>query len=225
MRRKPAPRLLRPEDQHEAHVARLAWWAAFVATVAAIAVLNFVRAADAAPLPSHPVLAAVADDEEEEIFGEDELPLCKETPRGFEGECLEGEDEEEAAEGVPGECNFSAETATVSLSQHGKLRLSFKYGSFEELEAPAVAIDFHLRGPKGSLAFDVERRNLGASGTIHQTEALTKGQTTRGLATRSVTVRVSPTGAPAYCHPFLDRRLDLRRPSGHGISWLSRGSG
>jgi hypothetical protein len=222
MRRKPAPRLLRPEDHHEAHLARLAWWAAFVATVVAIAVLNFVRAADAAPLPS-PVLAAAAE-EEEEISGEEELPLCKETPRDFEGDCLEGEDEEEPAEGIPGECSFSTETATVSISEHGKLRLTFKYGSFKELEARAVTIDFRLKGPKGSLDFDVERRNPGAAGTIRQTEVLSKNQTAKGLAARTVTVRVSPVGAPAYCHPFLDRRLDLRRPSGHRVSWLSRES-
>jgi hypothetical protein len=36
---------------HEAHVARLAWWAAFLATIALVAILSMARSAQASRLP------------------------------------------------------------------------------------------------------------------------------------------------------------------------------
>lgn len=212
MRRRPAHRLA-PEESHSS---RIAWWAAFVATIALIALLNFVRsaeavtpAASAAGPPSTPALSAFEPEEETEEEGESgEVEECEEVAPG-EFECASGEDEESA----PPTCKLTHTSASAVVSPGGRLRLTIHYIAIAPV---TVAVDSVLRGSRGSLKIDGERRRFAGSASFHETELLGPGQSAKAMAGRTLMVTVKPLGAPGFCHSYLDQRLDASRAGAHG---------
>ena len=214
MRRKPAHRLVPAES----HGARVAWWAAFVATIALIAILNFVRSAEAATPPfvppATPSLLA-SENEEEEIEGEEEE---------LTEECVEVAEDElecttvEAAETAPAECKLTRTDASVSITPHGKLRLTVHYVA---ATPTLVAVDSSLRGGRGRLNLDGDRKRFAGTGTFHEVQVLNPAETAKALAARSFMVEIRPLGAPRYCHSYLDQRLTVKHPSPHGPLRLS----
>jgi hypothetical protein len=213
MRRKSGPRLAPVET----HGARLAWWAAFAATIALVAILNLVRSAEAATLPV-PSLAAPSllafEDEEVEDEEEELAEECREVAED-ELECFEVEVDEAA---VPDSCRLTSTDAWVSISPHGKLRLSVRYRA----ATPAmVAVDSSLRGAKGKLNLDGDRRRFAGSGTFLQTQLLGSAETAKAMAARSFMVEIRPLGAPNYCHTYFDQRLSAEHPGGRGPLRLS----
>jgi hypothetical protein len=202
----------------ESHGTRVAWWAAFVATIALIAILNFVRSAEAATLavapPATPSLLA-AESEEEEIEGEEEE---------LSEECVEVAEDElecssvESEEAAPAECKLTRTDASVSITPHGTVRLSVQYVA---ATPTMVAVDSSLRGGKGKLNLDGERRRFAGSGTFHEVELLNPAETAKAMAARSFMVEIRPLGAPRYCHSYFDQRLTVKHPGGHGPLRLS----
>jgi hypothetical protein len=214
MRRKPAHRLVPAES----HGARLAWWAAFVATIALIAILNFVRSAEAATLPPSPLATPsllAFESEEEEIEGEEEelTEECDEVAED-ELECSSVVSEEAA----PPECKLTRTDASVSITPHGKVRLTVRYVA---ATPTLVAIDSSLRGGRGKLNLDGDRRRFAGSGSFHEVQLLSPGETTKAMAARSFMVEIRPLSAPRYCHSYFDQRLTVEHPSPHGPLRLS----
>ena len=212
MRRKPAHRLAPAES----HGARLAWWAAFAATIALIAALNFVRSAEAAtpgfPPSTPPALLTSTAEEEGESEEEFAIEECVEVAEG-ELECFSLEEE-----AVPAECRLTSTDASVTVTPRGKLRLTVRYVA----ALPAtVAIDSQLRGSRGALNLDGDRKRFAGSGSFHETLMLSPGETAKALAARSATVDIRPLGVPRECHDYFDQRLTARHAAGHGAIRLS----
>lgn len=212
MRRRPAHRLV-PE---ESHASRIAWWAAFVATVVLIALLNFVRSAEAstgagAPRPAPVLLTAEPEEEAEEGESEGEEEAAEECEEVAEGEieCVSVE----PGESAPLACKLTRARASAVITPHGKLRLTIHYAAATPV---TVAVDSVLRGTRGSLAVDGERRRFAGSGSFHETELLGPGQLTKAMAARTLMVAVRPLGAPRYCHTYFDQRLSAKRAGAHG---------
>jgi hypothetical protein len=189
-----------------------------VATVALIALLNFVRSAEASTLPPSPLanLSALEFEVEEEGEAEEEEPVeeCEEVAEG-ELECFTVETEEAAA---PDECRLTSTDASVSITPHGKVRLTIRYRA---AKSTMVAVDSSLRGGKGKLNLDGERRRFAGSGTFRETELLSPGETKKAVAARTFMVEIRPLGAPRYCHTYFDQRLTAKHPGGRGPLRLS----
>jgi hypothetical protein len=216
MRRKPAE--IRPED---AHIARLAWWGAFVLTLTLILGLSVVRSAQAAtvPLPTLQVPGIVeVDDEEADDEGEEEEIEVEEC----EGADEEGEEEEcegdEVDFGPPPACSLESADAAVSADLvHDKLRLALRYTAGK---TAAVAVDYFLRGSKGSLNLEGDQKHFGRNGVFRLTQDLTEAQAKKVAAAKSFTVTVDPVNAPRSCGEFLDQHLTVKRGAPGGAMWV-----
>lgn len=214
MRRK----LISPKPTAIVPATRLAWWAAFLTTLVLIVALSAVRSAQGAVLPPvGPVnLPGLVEPDEEEESGEEEL-------EAEECEAAEEEDEEEECEAegdfaAPPECFLSSADAAVSADlDHEKLRLALRY----EGHAPAtVAVDYSLRGSRGSLNLKGDQERFGRSGVFHLTQSLTEAETKKVAAAKSFTVTVRPINAPHSCNAFLDQYLSVRQASPGGPMWV-----
>ena len=211
MRRKPGTLV-----DHDAHVARLAWWAAFLATLALIAVLGIARSAQAATFPAQSLAVssppAFDEDDEEAEASEDE---------DFEwDECGEGEEcEDEDGDGAmaPSECLLLKADATVTAAGNQDLvRLQLRYVT----AAPTtVTVAYGLHGSKGSLYLGNEKKRFGKHGVLRLSKDLTEAQMAKVMAAKDFTVRMQVADAPGYCAPFFDRHLDLRRATPSGLAW------
>ncbi|MGV1049698.1 MAG: hypothetical protein ACOYD4_14375 [Solirubrobacterales bacterium] len=220
MRRK----LISPKPTTAVPVTRLAWWAAFLTTLVLIVGLNAVRSATAAVLPPIGpvnVPGIVEPDEEEAEEGEElEAEECEAAAEGDE----EGKEEEEECEAnevgfaAPPACFLSNADAAVSVDlDHEKLRLAVRYEAY----APAtVAVDYSLRGNRGSLNLKGDQERFGRSGVFHLTQSLTEAQTKRVAAAKSFTVTVRPINAPHSCNALLDQYLSVRRAAPGGTMWV-----
>jgi hypothetical protein len=204
----------------DAHAARIAWWAAFLATVALIAILGLARSAQALTLPAGSAAAAIAgttppaewEDEEEAEASEGEEAEWEECEAEDEAEAEECEGEEAEA---PQECLLSSADATVSASKD-RVRLRLRVTT---TLPTAVAVDYGLHGAKGSLYLGGERKRVAATGVLRLTRHLSDAQMTKVAAARNFIVRFRVPAAPAYCHAFFDRQLDVRRATPSGLSW------
>jgi hypothetical protein len=222
--------------------ARFAGVISFVATLTLIAILLLAKSAQARPLaplssggplgtPVGLPVAAVTEEEEEEEEEEAEEELGE----GGESESEEAEteveekeeEEQEEAEArasgkPPYECVLRTARGTVVVQEgQSKLRLQLAYTTFEP--APA-AIEYRLRGSRGSLRFSAGRRHLSESGVVRDTETLSRAELAKVVAGRAFTVRVLVPGAPGYCSRYSSRQLTTRRVAAARVSWLQSGS-
>jgi hypothetical protein len=218
MRRKPPV-----TASHDAHAARVAWWAAFLATVALVAILGLARSAQALTLPAAspvgPLAAAPSLDEEEAeaeaAIGEDEAEELEAEECEAEDVAEEEECEREGEAEAPQECLLTTADATIAAS-HDKVHLLVRYTT----AAPtAVSVEYGLHGAKGSLYLGGEKKQVGARGKLRLSKRLSDVQMEKVLAAKSFTVRLRVPDAPAYCHPFFDRQLDVRRATPTGLAW------
>jgi hypothetical protein len=201
--------------EDRARAVRFAWTASFLSTLMLIAVLAMAKSAQAFAVPAVATVAAPAPfgeetDEAEASEGEElEAEECEE---GEEEECEEG-----AGPEAPPECLLSSAKATVVASvNRDQVRLSVRYAT---TSPTAVAVEYGLHGARGSLFLGADRKHLGRKGVLHLTRRLTEAQMVRVVAARGFTVRLRVPAAPAYCHHFFDRQLDVRRATPSGLTW------
>jgi hypothetical protein len=200
--------------------AGLAFWLGLLLTLALLATLGLAHSAGAATAgPSTPIAAppfeeeCEADEPEcEEEAGEE----CEEIEEWEEAE--EEECEEAGVEEAPAECLLtSAQPQLTVLDEPRRLRLQVHY----VLAGPAeVAASLHGSGGRGSFGLDAGRRHLSHSGSFQETIGLSPGETTRALAAKRFTLRLSATGAPSSCHRYDLHQLDVRRRA-HGDAVFS----
>lgn len=219
MQRKPAE--IDPQEAHDAHLARLAWWGAFVLTIVLILGLGVVRSAQAAPGPLSSLQVpgvvefddedAAESDDESEDFEFEECEIADE-----EGEEVECESEEDEF-GPPLACFLSSADAAVSADLvHDKLRLAVRYTA---AKPATVAVDYWLRGNKGPLNLEGDQKHFGRGGVFRLAQTLTDAQAKRVAAAKSFTVTVNPLNAPHSCSEFLDQHLSVRKAVGGGEIW------
>jgi hypothetical protein len=210
----------------EAHAARLAWWAAFLTTVVLVLALSFVRSADAATLPATPLVplpqTSLLESEEAED-GEEEGEICEleedESEEGEEeeigGEECEFEEEDETP---PSQCKLESADAAVSADlAHHKLHLAVRYTAYSSSQ---VTITYWLRGSKGPLNLEPQRKHFGRAGVFRASQELTPAQAKKVAAARSFTIEVRPASAPGYCRDYLDQELTVRRGGQSGPVWI-----
>ncbi len=214
MRRKPAPTI-----DHDAQLARFAWWAAFFATLTLVAVLGLARSAQALTVPAASDAQTVFEDEadEEAEASEDEefdLSDC-----GEEEECEDfGEDDGTEA---PPECLLSSAQATVfAAANRDRVRLQIRYTT---TSPTPVAVDYGLHGSKGALYLGGDRKHFAKHGVLRLTRDLTEEQMAKVMAAKDFSVRLRVSAAPGYCKAFFDRQLDVRRAIPSGLSWEQAG--
>jgi hypothetical protein len=195
-----------------ARTVRFAWTASFLATLMLVAVLAMAKSAQAFAVPAVATVLAPAAFEEEAEASEGEELEAEECEGAEEVEC-----EDEAGSEAPSECLLSSAKATVVASPtHDKVRLLVRYTTFSPT---AVAVAYGLHGSKGSLFLGAGKKHLGRKGVLHLTRRLTAAQMAKVVAAKGFTVRLRVLAAPAYCRPFFDRRLDVRRATPSGLTW------
>jgi hypothetical protein len=209
MRRKPTPTL-----DHDAQLARFAWWAAFFATLTLIAILGLARSAQAVTIPVTTDAPTFEDEEEEEAeASEDEefdFDDC-----GEEEEC-EDFGEEDGTE-APADCLLSSAQATVfAAANRDRVRLQIRYTT---TSPTPVAVDYGLHGSKGALYLGGDRKHFAKHGVLRLSRDLTEEQMAKVMAAKDFTVRLRVSAAPGYCKAFFDRQLDVRRAIPSGLSW------
>ena len=185
--------------------ARFAGVISFVATLTLITILLLAKSAQASPL----------------VPFSSGGPLG--TPVGLPVAAVTEEEEEARASGKPPyECVLRTARGTVVVQEaQSKLRLQLAYTTFEP--APA-AIEYRLRGSRGSLRFSAGRRHLSESGVVRDTETLSRAELAKVVAGRAFTVRVLVPGAPGYCSRYSSRQLTTRRVAAARVTWLQSGS-
>ena len=197
------------QARDESARARFAGVISFVATLTLIAILLLAKSAQASPLvpfsSGGPLGTPVG------------LPVAAVT------EAEEEEEEEARASGKPPyECVLRTARGTVVVQEaQSKLRLQLAYTTFEP--APA-AIEYRLRGSRGSLRLSAGRRHLSESGVVRDTETLSRAELAKVVAGRAFTVRVLVPGAPGYCSRYSSRQLTTRRVAAARVTWLQSGS-
>jgi hypothetical protein len=205
----------------------------FVATLTLITILLLAKSAQASPPapfnPGGPLgtplglpVAAVTEEEEEEL-GEGEESESEEAETEAEEKEEEREEAEARASGKPPyECVLRTARGTVVVQEgQSRLRLQLAYTTFEP--APA-AIEYRLRGSRGSLRFTAGRRHLSESGVVRDTETLSRAELAKVVAGRTFTVRVLVPGAPGSCSRYSSRQLTTRRVAAARVTWLQSGS-
>lgn len=165
-----------------------------------------------------PGVLAAPDEEAEEgeavASEEEELAIEEECEEEEPGEC----EEEAGGAEAPVECILTTVRPTVFASGNGdKVRLQVHYAT---LSPTAVKVDYGLHGSKGSLFLGSEKKRFGRKGVLRLNRKLTESQMAKVLAARDFTVRLRVLEAPRWCGSYFDRRLDVRRATPRGLTWL-----
>jgi len=221
MRRKPSP-----TADHEADLARFAWWISFFVTLTLVVALGLAHSAQARTVPAAATLpatavAAVADDEyfeDEAESSEEEDFESYECDEEFE-ECDEVDPDEEPGEGpeAPAECVLSSAQATAfAAANRDRVRLQINY---KATVPTTVAVDYGLHGSKGALFLGSEKKRVGKKGVLRLSKNLTEPQMAKAMAAKDFTVRLRVPEAPRYCASLFERRLDLRQAIPSGLAW------
>jgi len=198
---------------------RFAWGAAFFLTLTLVAILGLAHSAQAVTLASsEAATAALISPDDEEI--ETEAEAAEESEFEVE-ECLTGEEEEcedESGLEAPEDCLLITAEATVfAFPNSDRVRLQVRYAA---ISPTAVGVDYGLHGGKGSLFLGGDRKRPASKGVLRLTRSLTAVQMAKVLAAKDFTVRLAVPAAPSYCRPYFERRLDVRRATPSGLSWL-----
>lgn len=203
--------------------ARFAWLASCAVAIALVVLLGAVRSAQAAPLPPAgpsgpgpslllPEAGELASEEVEETAEgevEEEWAECEELEEGGEREACEEEVEEQEELEEIEECTVSEADSTVSAdAADDTLRVVVHYRTY----APGrVAVDYQVRGGRGSLTLDPRTSLFGRRGVFHDTRHLSQAQMEKVLAAHQFTVELEPVGAPDQCQGRFDERLSAKR--------------
>ncbi|HSK49024.1 MAG TPA: hypothetical protein VK889_00870 [Solirubrobacterales bacterium] len=174
--------------------------------------------------PARPAALAGLFSPPEEQLGDDEEELEEiEWEDEEEGEGEEDEWEEwEEGEEPPVECLLrSASGRAVVPDEQDKLLLTIRYSAFARTEA---AVDYRLRGAKGSLHLPQSRQRLGERGVIRIAEPLSQNEAARARAARDFTVQIRIAGTPKECLPLSIRRLTIKRSVHDQLVWRQAGS-
>jgi hypothetical protein len=220
MRRKPSP-----TADHEADLARFAWWISFFVTLTLVVTLGLAHSAQAqtAPAAILPATAAALPADDEDFEGEAESS----EDEGFEGyECdeeIEECEEDESGDGpgggpeAPAECVLtSVKAAVFAAGNRDRVRLQIHY----KTTAPtAVIVDYGLHGSKGALFLGSERKRFGKKGVLRLSRNLTEPQMAKVLAAKGFTVRLRVPEAPRYCASLFERQVDVRQATPSGLAW------
>jgi hypothetical protein len=154
--------------------------------------------------------------------GEEELDESEEDAEEEAEREEEEEEEEEEETSPPPECLLqTARAQAFAYPSQGKLRLLIRYTATAPTEA---AIDYHLKGGKGSLKFAEAKQHLGQTGSIHLSENLSKSETSKAVAAKSFTVELHIPMAPHYCQRFYTRHLTIEHASASRLTWLQSDS-
>jgi hypothetical protein len=206
--------------EHEAHLARLAWWAAFLFTIAAIAVLGMVRSAQAAiltldPGSSTPLAVESADDEGEEPEA-GEVEECEEEDEEAD-ECAVAANAGEAS--VPNQCRLRSASATVSvLAKSDRVRLALRYTT---VSPAAVSVEYALRGGRGALKTGEDVRHFSREGVFRDSETLSDTEMIKARAATKFEVRVHAVNSPRHCHRLFDQELTVKHAAHGALIWTS----
>lgn len=213
---------------------RLAWLASFAVTIALIALLGLARAAQAAPpfpggpsaptmmlpLPEAEELEDELEEEAEEEAGdelEEEWAECEELEEGEEQAACEAEVEEREEQEALEACTLSETNSTVvANAADNTLQVAVHYRTYEPGK---VAVDYELRGAKGSLKLGRKTSHFSRKGVFHDTRHLSQGEMTRVLAAHQFTVELEAVGAPDHCAGLFDERLGVKHSGSNGRVW------
>jgi hypothetical protein len=201
---------------------RIAALVSFLATLALIVVLSLARSAQAETVPNRgpfPLPASAPAEPEEE--GEEE---GEESEWESEEEAEEREEAEAAEAGhePPYECGLrSAKATMVAFESRSKIRLQITYTSFTP---GSVKVDYRLHDGRGSMVLGHERKHLGYTGVLTETEKLSKAQMARLLKARELTVELRIPSAPSSCARYATRHLTGKRSGRGRVTWSQPGS-
>jgi len=181
--------------------------------IALLAALLFARQAQAAAVGAQaPIVSPLEDDEfEAEEESEEE---------GDEEVEDEEEDEEVGSVGpllLPPECLLhTAEAQVAASASHGTVRLTIHYTSY----APSdIAVDYWLKGGKGSLQLGETKRHFGRQGVFRAEEHLSDRAMSKVLAARVFTVQLGIGGAPSFCDRYSTQRLTTKHAASGHATW------
>jgi len=208
----------RSDDRTSLHssqpMARLATLAWSLLAISLLAALLFVRQAEATAVPAQGSSASSFEDEGFEAGEEWE---------GEEGE-EEFEDEEEDGELgaagpllLPPECLLHTAEAHVDASaDHGLVRLTIHYTSYTPTN---VAVDYWLKGSKGSLQLGETKRRFGRQGIFREDAHVSDRAMAKVLAARAFVVQLGIPAAPSFCDRYSTQRLTAKHATGGHATW------
>jgi hypothetical protein len=154
-------------------------------------------------------------------FSGEEFDESEETEEEAELE-KEEEEEEEEETSPPPECLLqTARAQAFAYPSQSKVLLLIHYTSTAPTEA---AIDYRLKGGKGTFKFAEAKQHLATAGLIRLTDNLGKITMSKALAAKSFTVELHIPAAPHYCQRFQTRHLTIEHASGSRVTWLQSDS-
>lgn len=165
-----------------------------------------------------PAASTTASPETElaEVSGEEE-------GEEWEFEVEEEEEEEEpdaSAASLPAECLLlSAEPTVVAQLGDDKLQLTLRYAS----EIPTrVAVDYWLKGSKGSLQLGSTARRFNTQGVLRMSRRLDEREIVKVRAARSFIVDLDVAAAPSFCDRYLTLHLNAKSLRRSQATWSAR---
>lgn len=204
---------------HRSASSSLQPWARLL--VAASLVLAILLLA-AAVLPLSAPAARVGSAQVEVGFAEDEGEEDEEVEWEIEDE--DEEDEEEFEDGgtpgsavLPPECLLrTAAPSVVVLLDHESLSLTLRYTTTSPTK---VAVEYWLRGAKGTLELDSDIRHFGKQGVLHLSRHLDEREMAKVRAARAFVVNLDVSDAPSSCNRFLTLHLTAKHSTGARATW------
>lgn len=145
-----------------------------------------------------------------------------EEEEGFESEEEAEEDEEEEFETaravpLPADCILrSAEPGVTVQFSRGDVRLTLRY---EAEEPTRAAVDYWLKGSKGSLQLGSTAQHLGEHGVIRLNSHLSEREMAKVHAARAFLVNIDLPHAPSYCGRYLTLRLTAKHQLAKRETW------
>lgn len=141
----------------------------------------------------------------------------------LEEEEEEGEEEEfgtKAMAPLPPECLLrTAAPTVVAQFGNGSLRLDIHYTARTPTR---VAVDYWLKGGKGSLQLGPATRRFDRQGTLHVTSHLDERELAKVRAARVFIVDLDVPNTPSSCEQYLTLRLDARDVQHSRGTWSER---
>jgi hypothetical protein len=191
--------------------ARLLVAASLVLAILLLATAVLPLSAPATPPSSGQAEAAFSEAEDEEEMewevGEDE----------------EGEEDEFEEDGTPGsavlppECLLrTAAPSVVVLLAHESLSLALRYTTTDPTK---VAVEYWLKGAKGTLELDSDTRRFGRQGVLHMSRHLDQREMSKVRAAHAFMVQLDIPDVPSNCTRYLTLRLTAKHAAGSRATW------
>jgi hypothetical protein len=133
----------------------------------------------------------------------------------------EAEEEEEFGSGhsvpLPAACVLRSVEPSVTVQfGPGEVRLTLRY---EAEEPTRSAVEYWLKGSKGSLQLGFTSHRLGTHGTIHLNSHLDEREMAKARAARAFLVDVDVPETPSYCARYLTLRLTAKHLLAKRETW------